>query len=132
MARTGTRKAVEADGAPRRSWRLALHGQPPGPNQRLHWAKRARLTRHWKGMALVWALCEQIPRLSRIRISAVIYRRRLGLADEDNDMARLKPILDGIVAAGVIPTDTRAYVTWGEVSEARGAPGVEIVVEEVE
>ncbi len=114
-----------------RSWRIRFAGMPPGPNARLHWRHRAAITRAWKEQAGVLVRLAGIPPLARIRISAIFYRRRLGVADEDNDRARLKPILDGIVAAGVIPTDTRAFVTWGEVSEARGAPGLELIIEEV-
>ncbi len=111
-------------------WRLKFSGTPPGPNARLHWHDRATITRAWKEQAGVLVRAAEIPALGRIRISAIFYRRRLGVADEDNDVARLKPALDGIVAMGVIPTDTRAFVEWGEVREARGAPGVELVIEE--
>lgn len=115
-----------------RVWRLQFSGHPPGPNARLHWARRAAETHHWRVGAMVRCWQQDLPQmLARIRVSATFYRRRLGVADEDNDRARLKPILDGIVAAGVIPTDTRAFVQWGEVREARGAPGLELVIEEV-
>ncbi len=132
MARTGTRKAVEADGAPCRSWRLQFAGQPPGPNARLHWRHRAAITRAWREQAGVLVRLAGIPPLGRIRVSAIFYRRRLGVADEDNDVARLKPCVDGIVAMGIVPTDTRAFVEWGAVTEARGVPGLELIIEEVE
>ncbi len=114
-----------------RTWCLKFAGYPPGPNARLHWRHRAAITREWKEQAGVLVRLAGIPPLERIRVSAIFYRRRLGVADEDNDVARLKPALDGIVAMGVVPTDTRAFVEWGTVAEARGAPGVELVIEEV-
>ncbi len=114
-----------------RSWRLVFAGMPPGPNARLHFRHRARITRAWREQAGVLVRLAGIPPLGRIRLAAIFYRRRLGVADWDNDVARLKPALDGIVAAGVIPTDTRAFVEWGTVEEQRGAPGVELIIEEV-
>ena len=83
-------------------------------------------------MALLACKMAAIPPLARVRLSAVIIRKHLGVADPDNDAARVKPIIDGIVAAGVIPTDTYRYVEWGGVAERRGAPGVELVIAEVE
>ncbi len=131
MARTGTRKAVEADGGSRRSWRLVFIGMPPGPNARLHWSARAASNRMWRFDAALKVKLADIPPLARIRISATFYRRRLGVADPDNDLARCKVLADAVVAMGVVPTDTYRYVSWGEVREARGAPGVELVIEEV-
>jgi hypothetical protein len=115
-----------------RVWRLVFAGHPPGPNARMHWQQRARITRRWKAEAAVLVRAAEIPPLGRIRLSAIFYRKRLGVADEDNDVARIKPCLDGIVATGIIPTDTRAFVELGSVTEARGAPGLELVIEEVE
>ncbi len=115
-----------------RSWALRFDRMPPGPNDRLHFRDRARMTRAWKEQAAIRVRLYGIPRLGRIRLAAVFYRKRLGVADEDNDVARLKPIVDGIVAAGVVPTDTRAFVEWGTVGEQRGAPGVELIIEEVD
>ncbi len=112
-------------------WRLKFSGTPPGPNARLHWRQRAAITRAWREQAGVLVRLAGIPPLGRIRISITYYRRRLGVCDWDNDVARAKPILDGIVAAGVIPTDTRAFVEWGACTEARGAPGVELGIEEM-
>ncbi len=105
---------------------------PPGPNARLHWAQRAASTRAWRFETALKVKLADIPPLGRIRVSATFYRRRLGVADWDNDVARLKPVVDGLVAMGVVPTDTRAFVEWGAVTEARGAPGLELIVEEVE
>ncbi len=133
MARTGTRKAVEADGGSRRSWRLVFSGMPPNlMNERLKVKDRIAAVRDWREQAGLRVKMAGIPRLGRIRLSAVFYRRRLNCADEDGDRCRLKMIVDGIVAMGVVPTDTRAFVEWGAVREARGAPGVEIIVEEVD
>lgn len=115
-----------------RVWRLRFDGMPPNLlNARLKTRDRIRVVREWRERAGVRVTLARIPHLARVRISAIFYRKGLGVADEDGDRCRLKMIVDGIVAAGVIPTDTRAYLEWGAVVEARGAPGVELVIEEV-
>lgn len=115
-----------------RMWELRFVGLPAGPNHRLHWYTLAKYTKAWRQAAQLLALSERIPALERIRVSAVIYRKRLGIADEDNDRARLKPLVDGVVDAGVVKRDTRGHVTWGTVTEEHGAPGVLLRIEEVE
>src|SRR5829696_5164256 len=114
-----------------RIWRLLFSGTPPGPNARMHHQQRARITARWKANAAVLVRAAEIPPLQRIRLSAIFYRKVIGRADEDNDTARLKPCLDGIVATGIIPTDTRAFVELGEVKEQRGSPDLELIIEEV-
>lgn len=104
---------------------------PPSPNDRMHFQAKAALVKAWREDAKQAARAHQIPACERIRISAVLYRRALGAADEDNDRARLKPILDGLRDAGVIANDTRGYVEHGTVTEERGFPGVLLIVEEV-
>lgn len=76
-----------------------------------------------------------MPTLERVRISAVMERRSLGVADEDNDRSRLKPLVDGLRDAGVIANDTRGFVEWGTVTERRAGPdgpGVLLIVEALE
>jgi hypothetical protein len=74
-------------------------------------------------------------RLQRARISAVIYRQRLGVADGPGDSERLKPLVDGLVTAGVLANDRRREVEYGEVREEhigdRG-PGILLIVEEID
>lgn len=115
-------------------WDLRFEGKlPPSPNARIHWRTRAQANAAWKARAAQAAWDAGIPRpLPRITISATIERRNLGVADEDNDRARLKPLVDGIVAAGVIPTDRRGYVVWGDVTEARGRPALTLHIEALE
>src|SRR5262245_3969849 len=92
---------------------------------------RAKTAREWRALALLRCYLADVPKLHRIRISAVIYRRALGRADEDNDRARLVNVVNGIVSAGVVPDDTRAYIAWGPCQEARGAPALEVTIEEI-
>jgi hypothetical protein len=110
-------------------WELTFDSIPPGPNHRLHWAKKAGLTSAWRQMAMLKAQEARIPMQERIRLSARFLRARLGVADEDNDRARLKPVADGLVDAGVIRKDTRGHIEWGPVTEEHGGPGFVLVIE---
>jgi hypothetical protein len=112
------------------TWTLHFSGLPLSPNDHVHWRTRARWARHWKEQAGIQLRLHHVPALDRIKVSAVIYRRNLGVADEDNDRSRIKPILDGLVAAGVLANDTREHVSWGSVTEARGKSGLTLIIEE--
>lgn len=129
-----------------RSWTLAFPGRPPRPNweERMPYGVSAEVARRivqgrrgerdrWKRLGFMAARMHDIPRMQRIRISAVFYRRALNVADEDGDQSSLKHIVDGFVAAGVIPKDTRRHLMWGDVTEERGRPyRVELRLEELE
>lgn len=73
--------------------------------------------------------------LQRARISAVIYRRSLNVADGSGDAERLKPLVDGLVEAGILKNDRRREVEYGEVREEhigyRGY-GLLLIVQELE
>lgn len=71
-----------------------------------------------------------IPPMDAIKVSSVFYRRNLGVADYDNDLSRLKPCIDGLVDAGVIPRDTRKHVAYGSCREEHGTKGFDVIVEE--
>lgn len=111
------------------TWTLEFAGYPPSANARLHWRTRAKVAKFWRGAALLEAKRLGIPPCERIRISAVVIRRALGVADEDNDRGRLKPVQDGIRDAGVIPNDRRECVELGPVTEERGPKGLRVIVE---
>jgi crossover junction endodeoxyribonuclease RusA len=115
-----------------RRWTLDFAGIPPSPNDRMGWRVKAHTAKLWRVRAALLALEVKIPPLLRIRLSAVIRRRNLGVADESNDRSRFKHVEDGIVDAGVVPDDTRKYVEWGSVTEERGPKGFTLVIEELE
>lgn len=115
-----------------RVWHLRFEGMPPNLlNARLHHHTRARVVRHWRRRAWAAAALADIPPLGRARLSAVFTRRALHVADPDGDMARLKPLVDGLRDARVLSNDTRRCVEWGPLDEAHGPPGVTLVIEEV-
>ena len=80
-------------------------------NQRLHWAARSRLTR---GLRESTAWLANLPALPSVHV--VLHyrpadnRRR----DPDNIVATLKPCLDGLVDAGIVPDDTPQFVSWSQ------------------
>lgn len=110
-------------------WVLRFDGYPPGPNDSMPLRERLTSKVYWRQAAAERIRIQQIPKLGRVKLSAVFYRRALGVADEDNDRARLKPIVDGLVRAGVLPKDTRVFVVWGDVTEERGPDGLALVIE---
>lgn len=112
-------------------WVLYFEQIPPGPNDSMTLRSRLRLKKTWREVAAQRAQIQRIPKLDRVRLSVVFYRRAVGLADEDNDRARLKHVVDGLVRAEVLPNDTRQYVEWGTVTEERGPRGMALVIERI-
>lgn len=105
---------------------------PPNINERtrLHWRVERKLTAYWRGQAFALARAQDIPSCERVRVSAVIYRTTAGKADQSGDAERLKPLLDGLVDAGVVPDDTYRHVEHGGVSEVKASIcGVELIVD---
>jgi hypothetical protein len=109
---------------------------PPNVNERraMTWQAERGIVGYWRLLAKTLALYQDIPQLSRIRVSAVVYRRAVGVADEDGDRSRLKCLIDGLRDAKIIKNDTRAYVEHGPCTEERAGadgPGVLLIVEEL-
>lgn len=117
-----------ADDQPRR-WVLTFSDHPPSANARQTVKARIGSVRKWRTAGYNAAKSAGIPACGRIRLSAVFYRRNLGVADEDNDRSRLKNVVDGVVKAGAVAKDTRAYVEWGECREEHGPRGFALIVE---
>lgn len=118
---------------------------PPGPNgSRGNPYAHAAWVKEWRQAALDAAFAQVWMHLDdpgawqppeRVRISAVLFRRALGTADPDNDIARLKPILDGLRDARVLRKDTYGGVEIAPPREERAGadgPGVLLIVEELE
>lgn len=80
----------------------------------MHWRAQAASRANWKqaawGMAVgVRRLAEGLP-WTAVRITATYRYRKGNRRDWDNLMAQLKPLLDGIVAAGVMTDDSTAVI----------------------
>lgn len=83
-------------------------------NQRLHWAQRSKISRAWRDAAgqaaMRWVRTEGVtfpgPSIVTVALPVVGNRRR----DPHNWFPTVKPIIDGLVDAGVWPDDTPAWV----------------------
>lgn len=108
---------------------VQIVGHPPSPNRtrRQHWGQRSADTAKWRRVAYLTALqalrdsgrADDYPlTLAHVRITWVVTdnRRR----DPDNVIASCKPIIDGIVDAGVIPDDSFTVIKTLEVGSVRG------------
>lgn len=88
---------------------LGLKRPPLNANQRIHWAKRAQLTKQLR--AVTAAKARRLQQVDgRVRITLVWQvvdnRRR----DPDNIAPTLKPVIDGLRDAGVLPEDHAGIV----------------------
>lgn len=124
------RKVTKTIGGVKFAARVRRPELPPSPNDRMHFRVKGPVVKAWREAACAAAKSAGIPKLARIRFSAVIYRTRLGHADEDNDRSRLKPAIDGLRDAGVIANDTRGFIEHGPVTEEKGPVGVLLIVED--
>lgn len=80
-------------------------------NDREHWRKRAHRAKAIRDVAKKTAVVTRVPHLTRARIDVVIdfpdRRRR----DTHNLMPTVKPIVDGLVDAGLLPDDDTRHLT---------------------
>ena len=93
-----------------------VDGIPPSPNElrRAHWSLRADQAEQWRTAAKLLALDKinregwTMPEHAAIELVAVCATdlRR----DPDNFVAACKPIIDGLVDAGVLPDDSFAVL----------------------
>ena len=90
-----------------------------GPNGR-SWKRKARAAREWRQLvaAALEVLGDRAPRWKRARIHYELYTRGAAI-DPDNRVSLGKPILDGLVAAGVLPGDREEHVDLTPASWAR-------------
>ena len=96
------------------SWTIRLpYTTPPLTlNGRMHWATKARITREVR----YWVMGEahrDIPLCDTIHVELIYVPIDKRTRDRDNLVATLKPCLDGLVGAGIVPDDSPEYVSWG-------------------
>jgi len=94
-------------------------------NDRQHWAVKAKHVKEWRDAALVLARAAKISPCRRIKVELHYEPRTEQRRDPDNLVASLKPLVDGLVDAGVVADDTEAYVerAWPVIHRATGKPG---------
>ena len=97
-----------------REWTLRVgeYTKPPlSLNDRMHWRKKASITKTVRfnvGAVAAYA----VPAVSAAIVELHYVPRDARRRDRDNLVATLKPCMDGLVDAGVIPDDTPEYLTW--------------------
>lgn len=101
-------------------------------NQRMHWAKKANLTRAWRSAGLIYAMAADIPRnLARVHITAHIIKPTARQYDVHNLLPTLKAAVDGLVDYGLIPDDTNNHLVGPDLREGgKGPAGIIITITE--
>lgn len=74
-----------------------------------HWVK-AKKVREWREAACWLARAAKIPQCERVRVELHYMPAQERRRDPDNLVASMKPIVDGLVDAGVVVDDTAAFV----------------------
>lgn len=92
----------------KRDGRLQRYRLPPSLNGRMHWAARKRIGDAFQRQTMFLCMALRIGRHERIRIE--VEQHAIRCSDRDNLASSLKPIIDGIVRAGVVKDDSEEYI----------------------
>lgn len=119
-----------------RKWTLIIPAHEPflNLNQRMHWAKKAGLTRAWRFHARTYAAVANLPRgIQRVHIVAHVTKPTNRQYDVHNLMPTLKACVDGLVDYGLIPDDTNSHLTGPDLRQGgKGVAGVTITITELQ
>ena len=104
-------------------------------NQRLHWAEKARRVKAWRERTIVAVFAgDTLPRFDvPVHITCTVHKTRGGRWDAGNLADTAKPIVDGLVSAGVLVDDSNEWVTGPDMraGEKRDAACVVVRVEAI-
>ncbi len=79
--------------------------------RRMHWAKRATLTKNMRMAGWAMALAYQIPRYETAHLVVTPHQSKRGpIADSHAFYPAVKAMVDGLVDAKIVPNDTQEYV----------------------
>lgn len=94
------------------TWQLPLTitAPPLNLNKRMHWAAADKHRKALRHEAMVRARAHRIPACQLISVRLVYRPRDKRTRDPSNFIPTQKPLLDGIVDAGVVPDDNPRYV----------------------
>lgn len=89
-------------------WTLDLpYDRPPlNANQRMHWAKKAALTKQVRAASFYAAKSAGVLRCDKVRVTLTWFVRTTTRRDADNVVPTLKALCDGLVDAEVVTDDT--------------------------
>lgn len=108
---------------------LGYQRPPLTANQRMHWAKRARITRKVRA-DMAWRLKavglrrKPLEKGQKLRVQLVYIPGTNRRRDTDNLWPTLKAICDGIVDAGLVPDDTPEWMEKPEPKIGPVTPGL--------
>jgi crossover junction endodeoxyribonuclease RusA len=119
-----------------------LQGHPPLPNrsQYLHWARKSRETKVWRTAAFYAARSAfrdstlDGQALHPVRIDVRFFYKVRRTRDRANMVASLKPVIDGLVDARIMPDDGPEWLPdppFVEEVVGHGDTGIEVKVTEI-
>ena len=79
-------------------------------NHRHHWRAKANIVAQIREDVTVLARAQRLPKLTCVRITAVLHPRDRRHQDSDNVQPTVKASVDALVAAGYLPGDDERYV----------------------
>jgi hypothetical protein len=98
-----------------RTWTLEYPAATPplSSNRPVHWRAKHNEHRWWTSATEILLRQAHVPHLDRCSLELYVTPPNRLRRDSDNYVAHLlKPIKDGLVAAGVVDDDTDRYVIW--------------------
>lgn len=118
------------------TWTVTVTSELPmlNLNQRMHWAKKAQLTKHWRRLAYVNAMAAALPtNLGRVHIVAHVTKPTNRQYDAHNLLPTLKAAIDGLVDYGLIPDDTNSHLVGPDLRQGgKGDAAIIITITEIE
>lgn len=90
---------------------LSFDKPPLTLNSRMHWSRKSKITKTLRHEAATRARFQRIPQSTKIRVQLHYQPSQKRRRDEMNIVATQKPLVDGLVDAGVVPDDTPEYVS---------------------
>lgn len=89
---------------------LSFQRPPLNQNDRMHWAKKARIVKSMRHESMVRARAARLKPKPRITVQFCYQPRDNRRRDPGNLTASSKPLVDGLVDAGIVPDDCPPYV----------------------
>jgi crossover junction endodeoxyribonuclease RusA len=85
--------------------------KPLNLNDRAHWRVKAKVTAGWRMHGSHQAQLAHVPPLPHFTVELHYVPRDKRRRDPENLIASLKPLVDGLVDAGIAPDDTPEFYT---------------------
>ena len=97
--------------------RIKTRRIPPSLNARMCWQERAAWTKAWKIAVGQELLYERVPKFRAAHLTLI--NHAIQLTDVDNLASAAKPIIDAVVAQGILPDDDPAHLLSFSVSSKK-------------